>query len=106
MLFDTHAHMDDRAFDADREELFAAMEAAGVSAIVTELMLTLDKSYPVSQNMLALYEFVNSRLIDGNINKDEKMFDEAAAIITDFRDTWKQVIQINRQKQYGEVKEI
>ena len=75
-------------------------------AIVTELMLTLDKSYPVSQNMLALYEFVNSRLIDGNINKDEKMFDEAAAIITDFRDTWKQVIQINRQKQYGEVKEI
>ena len=23
MLFDTHAHMDDRAFDADREELLA-----------------------------------------------------------------------------------
>ena len=34
MYFDTHAHFDDEAFDADREELFAAMEAAGVSAIV------------------------------------------------------------------------
>lgn len=75
-------------------------------AIITELMLTLDTSYPVSQNMLVLYEFVNSRLIDGNIKKDSTMFDEASAIITDFRDTWKKVIQINRQKQYGEVNEI
>ena len=75
-------------------------------AIVTELMLTLDTSYPVSQNMLTLYEFVNNRLIEGNIKKDGKLFDEASAIITEFRDTWKQVIQINRQKQYGEVKEI
>lgn len=38
-------------------------------AIISELMLTLDTSYPVSQNMLSLYEFVNSRLIDGNIKK-------------------------------------
>ncbi|WP_427138372.1 flagellar export chaperone FliS [Psychrobacillus psychrodurans] len=75
-------------------------------AIISELMVTLDTSYPVSQNMLVLYEFVNSRLIDGNIKKDAKMFEEAAAIITDFRDTWKQVIQINRQKQYGDVNEI
>lgn len=75
-------------------------------AIITELMVTLDTSYPVSQNMLALYEFINNRLIDGNIKKDVKMFDEASVIITDFRDTWKQVIQINRQKQYGEVNEI
>ncbi|MCK1995988.1 flagellar export chaperone FliS [Psychrobacillus psychrodurans] len=75
-------------------------------AIISELMVTLDTSYPVSQNMLVLYEFVNSRLIDGNINKDAKMFEEAATIITEFRDTWKQVIQINRQKQYGDVNEI
>ena len=25
MLFDTHAHMDDRAFDADRDELIASL---------------------------------------------------------------------------------
>lgn len=75
-------------------------------AIITELMVTLDTSYPLSQNMLTLYEFINNRLIDGNIKKDVKMFEEASAIITDFRDTWKQVIQINRQKQYGEVNEI
>ena len=75
-------------------------------AIISELMLTLDKSYPVSQNMLVLYEFANSRIIEGNIKKDSLMFEEAADIMKEFRDTWKQVIQINRQKQYGGVNEI
>ena len=32
MIFDTHAHYDDRKFDADRREVLAAMPAKGVSA--------------------------------------------------------------------------
>ncbi|HJF31269.1 MAG TPA: flagellar export chaperone FliS [Sporosarcina psychrophila] len=75
-------------------------------AIISELMLTLDKSYPVAANMLVLYEFANSRLVDGNIKNDSTLFDEATTIITEFRDTWKQVIQLNRQKQYANVDEI
>ena len=34
MLFDTHAHMDDRAFDADREELLAALPGAGLALVM------------------------------------------------------------------------
>ena len=34
MLFDTHAHMDDRAFDADREELLAGFPAQGVGLVM------------------------------------------------------------------------
>lgn len=34
MIFDTHAHYDDKAFDADREELFSQMHAAGVELIL------------------------------------------------------------------------
>lgn len=34
MIFDTHAHYDDRKFDADRREVLAAMPAKGVSLIV------------------------------------------------------------------------
>lgn len=75
-------------------------------AIVTELMLTLDTSVPISENMMVLYEFVNNRLLEGNIKNDSQFFDEATDIITEFRDTWKQVIQINRQKQYANVDEI
>lgn len=76
-------------------------------AIISELMITLDvKAFPAAKDMLVLYEFANSRLIDGNIKNDAALFDEAAEIITEFRDTWKQVIQLNRQKQYGNVSEI
>ena len=34
MLFDTHAHMDDRAFDADREELLASLPEKGVGLVM------------------------------------------------------------------------
>lgn len=75
-------------------------------AIITELMLTLDTSIPVSKEMMVLYDFANSRLIDGNVANDVAKFEEAAEIIKEFRDTWKQVIQINRQKQYANVDEV
>ena len=90
--------------DGKIEEKNTAIQKA--QAIISELMMTLDTSVPVAENMLVLYEFANSRLIDGNIKNDPVLFDEAADIITEFRDTWKQVIQINRQKQYANVDEI
>ena len=34
MIFDTHAHYDDEAFDPDRDELLNSMEAGGVGTIV------------------------------------------------------------------------
>lgn len=34
MIFDTHAHYDDSAFDTDREQLLAALREAGVGTVV------------------------------------------------------------------------
>ena len=34
MLFDTHAHMDDRAFDADREALLASLPESGIGLLM------------------------------------------------------------------------
>ena len=34
MLFDTHAHMDDRAFDTDREELLRALPGQGLTLVM------------------------------------------------------------------------
>ena len=34
MIFDTHAHYDDKQFDTDRKELLERMEAEGIGAIV------------------------------------------------------------------------
>jgi flagellar secretion chaperone FliS len=70
--------------------------------IVQELMVTLNLDQAVSKDLLSLYDYLNRRLIEANIKNDLMIFDEVEEFITEFRDTWKQVIQINRQKQYAQ----
>ena len=51
MLFDTHAHMDDRAFDADRDALLTGLKDKGVS-----LVMNPGCSLESSKNAVALAE--------------------------------------------------
>ncbi|MBT2757194.1 flagellar export chaperone FliS [Mesobacillus foraminis] len=69
--------------------------------IIQELMVTLNQDLEVSKDMLSLYDYMNRRLIEANIKSDESILEEVEGLVTEFRDTWKQVIQIHRQKQYG-----
>ncbi|MGM9923419.1 MAG: flagellar export chaperone FliS [Bacillus sp. (in: firmicutes)] len=68
--------------------------------IVREFMVTLDMGYEVSGNMMVLYEYCSSKLTEANIRNDQAALEEAEMVITEFRDTWKQVIQLNRKKQH------
>lgn len=70
--------------------------------IITELMITLNKDYEVSKNLEALYDYMNRRLIEANIKNDQTILKEVENLVVEFRDTWKQAIQINRQQQYGQ----
>jgi flagellar protein FliS len=70
--------------------------------IIQELMVTLNTELEVSKNMMALYDYLYRRLIEANIKSDAAILEEVEEFVTEFRDTWKQVIQINRQKQYAE----
>ena len=40
------------------------------------------------------------QLTQANINNDAAILDEVEGLVVEFRDTWKQVIQMNRQRQY------
>ena len=51
MLFDTHAHMDDRSFDGDRHELLSALPRRGIS-----LLMNPGCSYESSLNAIKLSE--------------------------------------------------
>ena len=51
MLFDTHAHMDDTSFDADRAELLSSLPGQGIS-----LLMNPGCSYASSLNAIALSE--------------------------------------------------
>ncbi|WP_409290513.1 flagellar export chaperone FliS [Peribacillus sp. SCS-37] len=70
--------------------------------IIQELMVTLNMNLEISHNMMALYDYMNRRLMEANIKNDISILDEVEGLVGEFRDTWKQVIQANRQKQYGQ----
>jgi flagellar secretion chaperone FliS len=70
--------------------------------IVQELMVTLNMEYEISKNMMSMYDYIYRRLIEANVKNDLSILDEIEGYVTEFRDTWKQVIQLNRQQQHGQ----
>ncbi|MCS0654732.1 flagellar export chaperone FliS [Cytobacillus firmus] len=71
-------------------------------SIIQELMVTLNMDIEVSKNMMSLYDFMNRRLMEANIKNDASILDEVEGLVTEFRDTWKEVIQVNRQKMFSQ----
>jgi flagellar protein FliS len=69
--------------------------------ILRELLITLDPNYDISKNLAALYDYFIRRLVDGNINNDINAIEEVEEFVTELRDTWKEVIKINRQIQHA-----
>ncbi|MDH5161290.1 flagellar export chaperone FliS [Heyndrickxia oleronia] len=68
--------------------------------IINELIVTLNMDYAIAKDMRRLYDYMNRRLIEANIKNDVSILDEVEALAIDFRDTWKEVIVINRKGTY------
>ncbi|WP_373893378.1 flagellar export chaperone FliS [Virgibacillus natechei] len=68
--------------------------------IIQELMLTLDKHAEISKQMLPLYDYIQYQLKEGNIKNEVALLEEALQFVTEFRDTWKEVILKTRQNQF------
>jgi flagellar protein FliS len=68
--------------------------------IINELMVTLNMDIEISKQMMALYDFVRIKLIEANVKNDLAALEEAESIMIEFRDTWKEVIKLNRQQTY------
>jgi flagellar protein FliS len=68
-------------------------------AIVNELMRSLDIHYEISKQLMALYDYILNVIVWANVKKDMVRIDEALDLVTDLRDTWQQVIRINRRQQ-------
>ncbi len=70
--------------------------------IIRELMVTLKTDAEIGQNMMRMYDFILSRLVDANVNNDVKALKEAEQFVVDFRDTWKEVLIIDRKQRHGQ----
>lgn len=68
--------------------------------IVAELNYSLDMKYDISNELRDLYDFIMSKLVEGNINKDISAIEDAVGIISEMRDTWKDVMHEIKQQLY------
>lgn len=64
--------------------------------IIDHFRATLDMKYPVAQDFDRVYEYLQRRLYEANIKKDKEIMEEVCSHIHSMRDTWKEVMRINK----------
>lgn len=66
--------------------------------IINHLNATLDMKYPVAKDFEKVYVYLSKRLVQANIKKDKAILREVCGHIRSMRDTWKEVMRINKEK--------
>ncbi len=66
--------------------------------IIDHLRTTLDMRYPVAQDFERIYTYLSQRLVEANIKKDAEIVREVCEHLRSVRDTWKEVMRINKEK--------
>lgn len=71
--------------------------------IVQEFIATLDKNYEVSAGLFLLYDYMNSRLVEANVQKSTAILDEVLGFAKELRDTWEQAMKMAKHPPKKEV---
>lgn len=66
--------------------------------IVDHFRQTLDMRYEVAQDFERVYVYLAQRLSEANIKKDAEILEEVNTHLRSMRDTWKEVMRINKEK--------
>ncbi len=66
--------------------------------IIDHLRGTLDMKYPVAKDFERIYAYLSNKLIEANTKKDKEVLEEICTHLRSVRDTWKEVMRINREK--------
>ncbi|TDQ36941.1 flagellar protein FliS [Aureibacillus halotolerans] len=68
--------------------------------IISELSVTLRGNDDLAGQMQSMYEYINHQLVQANTNNSEAALNEAEQYVTEFRDTWKEVLKSVRKQQF------
>ncbi len=72
-----------------------------IQRIIDEFRATLDMKYPVAQDFDRVYVYLLQRLFEANIKKDKEILDEINTHLHSMRDTWKEVMRLNKERGVG-----
>lgn len=74
-----------------------------VDDIVLEFMISLDMSYEVASGMQLMYDYMHRRLGEANMTKDIEILEEVNELLREFRDTWKEAMELAKTPSDGVV---
>ena len=69
-----------------------------VQQIIREFRATLDMQYEVSKSLDPLYEYMEFRLMQANVQKDIVQLEEVKGMLQELRDTWYQAMKLTRSQ--------
>ena len=69
-----------------------------VQKIIDYLRQTLDMKYDVAQDFERIYVYLSNRLTEANMKKEKQIMEEVNMHLHSVRDTWKEVMRMNREK--------
>lgn len=72
-----------------------------VEKIIEEFRSTLDRKYAVAEDFDRVYVYLLQRLLEANVKKDKEILEEVNMHLRSMRDTWKEVMRINKEKSKG-----
>lgn len=67
--------------------------------IISEFQSTLNMKYEVSNSLSSIYDYMQRRLVEANLKKDEKIIEEVLGYAKELRDTWAQAMKVAKKQQ-------
>ncbi len=98
MLYDGAVRFCNKAMEAIEEGNIEEAHKNIVKAenIIVEFRVTLDMKYPIAKEFDDVYDYIYRRLVEANMRKDKEVLEEALGHIKTMRETWKEVMRINK----------
>ncbi|PKM52710.1 MAG: flagellar export chaperone FliS [Firmicutes bacterium HGW-Firmicutes-7] len=69
-----------------------------VEDIISEFQASLNPEFEVTKSFSVMYEYLQRRLVEANIQKDISILEEVNEFLREFRDTWKEAMNIAKGK--------
>jgi flagellar protein FliS len=99
MLYDGAIRFCRQGIDAIKEQNYVLANTSFLRTqdIINEFIITIDRTSPLSENLINLYEYFNSRLIEANMKKDVEPAVEILAHLMELKEIWIQAAKQSNQ---------
>jgi len=72
-----------------------------VQKIIEHFRQTLDMSYPVAEDFERVYVYLERRLLESNLKKDNEILEEVKEHLNSMRDTWREVMKKSKEQRHA-----